>query len=86
MSDSGHPSRHGYRQCAWCGTWRRADGTSRSLWAEDSTLVERDGCADWAWCEAERQRKASGSPVARETAQKAAGGANGVRIEHGGAL
>lgn len=26
MTDAGHPSRHGFRQCARCGAWRRAEG------------------------------------------------------------
>jgi hypothetical protein len=82
MSDSGHPARHGYRQCARCGTWRRAAETRRGLWAEDSTLVERDGCTDWAWCEAERRRKA----VVSETAPEAGWDANGAPIEMGGEL
>jgi hypothetical protein len=27
MTDAGHPSRHGFKRCARCGAWRRAEGT-----------------------------------------------------------
>jgi hypothetical protein len=54
MSDSGHPSRHGFVLCGWCRTWRRASETAM-----------REGepeCADRTWCTGEIERRGQNRP------------------------
>jgi len=80
MSDSGHPSRHGFVRCAWCGCWRRKDGVARVPWADGvNRIPERIGCRDTEWC-----RKAASSPVVIETAPKPNLDANGSPVVDGG--
>lgn len=61
MSESGHPKRFGFVQCAVCHTWQRAEATKRV--AASAALVglsppgkNVDICKDTAWCVA-RVRK-----------------------------
>lgn len=64
MTDAGHPSRHGYVKCMWCGCWRRQGETreepnSHSVW----------GCKDVKLCDRLRlDKQAAQSP---ETARPA---------------
>lgn len=49
MTDSGHPSRHGYVLCGRCDTQRRKDGM---------TLAAGEAwCTDRAWCNLEIERR-----------------------------
>lgn len=95
MSDSGHPSRHGFRQCEACCAWRRADGIEAS-----TVRPGHNFCADVNWCMREVERRIDmrlpsysvmaattpHSPVVSETAPKPGWDANGTPIEQGGEL
>lgn len=84
MSDSGHPSRHGFVRCARCETWRRPDGVQ--AWTYNPE------CIDAAWCinaiVAMSNSRAKSPETARhdETAPKPGWDANGAPIEQGGEL
>jgi hypothetical protein len=85
MSDSGHPSRHGFVQCIACGTWRRLD--KGVCWVMASTPgAESQGpmCSDWAWCRDTIRGNRPISPVVSETAPKPGWDANGAPIESEG--
>lgn len=64
MSESGHPKRFGFVQCAVCHTWQRAEATKRHrVTVEAPTGLylspppeDVDICKDTAWCVA-RVRK-----------------------------
>lgn len=55
MSDAGHPSRHGYVKCMWCGCWRRQGETVEVAFPDGSLIgpdgSHRIGCKDVKLCD-----------------------------------
>ena len=78
MSDSGHPSRHGFVQCAWCGCWRRGDAVRASAFVSGEQV-----CDDRRWCDS--KHGATRTETARPATNDAKPGwdANGAPIEQG---
>lgn len=68
MSDApllpaGHPQRHGFTQCARCGTWRKPTDIEEREWTWNHEVhgpIAMDGpvCINVAWCS--EQAKACG--------------------------
>lgn len=48
MTDSGHPSRHGYVLCIACNVWRRVGETSAAPFS--SHRPDARMCEDIQWC------------------------------------
>ena len=86
MSDSGHPSRHGFVQCVLCGTWRRINGNV--CWAMPSTPgAESQGpmCSDWSWCKDAIRAKSPETARPATFGTKPGWDANGSPIDTDGA-
>jgi hypothetical protein len=91
MSDSGHPSRHGFVRCWWCGIWRRRSETIEAMVDGRAGEVM---CQDTGWCWLQGGHACHGGkhfvppvhPVVSETAPKPGWDANGTPIEQGEAL